>query len=109
MDFPKHTREPASYPDVSLSMKMYAQRKAGRRQRARLRLPSVPFPWSLAAHHQSLAFRARLCLAKTEAPEEEAAREPFKIPQRRRRQRHRFKSEFTSFESLSRLFQQITL
>ena len=33
---------------------MCAQRKAGRRQRART---SVPFPWSLAVHHQSLAFR----------------------------------------------------
>ena len=40
-------------------------RKAGRR-------PSVPFPWSLAVHHQSLAFRARLYHAKNEAPEEEA-------------------------------------
>ena len=37
-----------------------------------LRLLSVPFPWSLAVHHQSLAFRARLCHAKNEAPEEEA-------------------------------------
>ena len=35
---------PASYPDVSLLMKMCAQRKAGRRS----------FPWSLAVHHQSL-------------------------------------------------------
>ena len=40
-----------------------------------LRLPSVPFPWSLAVHHQSLAFRARLCHAKNEAPEEEAGPE----------------------------------
>ena len=31
------------------------------------------FPWSLAVHHQSLGFRARLCHAKHEAPEEEAA------------------------------------
>ena len=46
----------ASYPDVSLLM--CAQ--------------SVPFPRSLAVHHQSLAFRARLCHAKNEAPEEEA-------------------------------------
>ena len=38
----KCVSSPASYPDVSLSMKMCAQRKAGRRQ------PSVPFPWSLA-------------------------------------------------------------
>ena len=52
----------ASYPDVSLSMKMCAQRKAGRR----------PFPWSLAVHHQSFAFRARLYDEKNEAPEEEA-------------------------------------
>ena len=38
---------------------MCAQRKAGRRQRARLRLLSVPFPWSLAVHHQSLASTLR--------------------------------------------------
>ena len=50
----KCVSSPASYPDVSLSMKMCAQRKAGRRQ------PSVPFPWSLAVHHQSLAFRTCL-------------------------------------------------
>ena len=37
-----------------------------------LRLPSVPFPWSLAVHNQSLAFRARLYDAKNEAPEEVA-------------------------------------
>ena len=36
------------------------------------RLLSVPFPWSLAVHHQSLAFRARLYDEKNEAPEEEA-------------------------------------
>ena len=33
---------PASYPDVSLLMKMFAQRKAGRRQRAR-RLADLVF------------------------------------------------------------------
>ena len=33
----------------------------------------------------------------------------FKIPQRRRRQRRLFKSEFASFKSLSRLFQERTL
>ena len=37
-----------------------------------LRLPSVSFPWSLAVHQQSLAFRARLYHAKNEAPKEEA-------------------------------------
>ena len=47
----------ASYPDVSLSMKMCAQRKAGSRQQTRL--PSVPFPSSLAVHHQSLAITLR--------------------------------------------------
>ena len=60
----------ASYPDASLSMKMCAQRKAGRRQRASP--AAVPFPWSLAVHHQSLAFRASLCHAKNEEPEEES-------------------------------------
>ena len=53
--------EAASYPDVSLSMKMCAQRKAGRRQRARRR--------SLRNRSSPVA---RLCLAKNEAPEEEA-------------------------------------
>ena len=37
-----------------------------------LGLPSVPFPWSLAVHHQLFAFRARLYDEKNEAPEEEA-------------------------------------
>ena len=37
-----------------------------------LRLPSVPFPWSLAVYHQSLAFRARLYDEKKEAPQEKA-------------------------------------
>ena len=36
---------------------------------------SVTFPWFLAVHHQSLAFRARLYHARNETPEEEAARE----------------------------------
>ena len=36
------------------------------------RRPSLPFPWSLAVHHQSLVFRARLYDAKNEAPEEKA-------------------------------------
>ena len=44
---------------LSFSMKMCAQRKAGRRQRARLRLLSVSFPWSFAVHHQSLASTLR--------------------------------------------------
>ena len=56
---------------------MCAQRKAGRRQR--LRRPSVPFPWPLAVHHQSLPFRARLFHAKNEAPEEEAGAVPMYV------------------------------
>ena len=62
------------YPDVSLSMKMCAERKAGRRQRARRRFACRLYPshGPFAVHHQSLAFRARLCHVKIEAPEEEA-------------------------------------
>ena len=30
---------------------------------------TVPFPWSLAVHHQSIKFRARFYHAKNEAPE----------------------------------------
>ena len=63
---------PASYPEVSLRCA-----RKGRREGDNGRgLPSVPFPWSLAVHHQSLAFRARLCHAKNEAPEEEAVLVP---------------------------------
>ena len=36
---------------------------------------TVPFPWFLAVHHQSLALRAHLDHARNETPEEEAARE----------------------------------
>ena len=36
------TTSAASYPDVSLSMNMYAQRKAGRRQRASLAVCTLP-------------------------------------------------------------------
>ena len=32
---------------------------------------TIPFPWSPAVHHQSLAFRARLYDEENEAPEEE--------------------------------------
>ena len=69
-------------------MKMCAQRKAGRGQRAKeLRLPSVLFPWSDvrsdAVHHRSLAFRARLYHAKNEAPEGEADFRPCDVTPRR--------------------------
>ena len=40
----KLSLNPASYPDVSLSMKMCAQRKAGRRQRARRRFACRLYP-----------------------------------------------------------------
>ena len=62
-----------SDPDVSLSMKCARKgRREGDNGQDVLRLPSVPFPWSLAVHNQSLAFRARLYDAKNEAPEEVA-------------------------------------
>ena len=63
----------ASYPDVSLDENVRV--KEGGKEttgETALRLPSVAFPWSLAAHHQSLSFRARLYDEKNEAPEEEA-------------------------------------
>ena len=47
----------ASYPDASL-----ARAKEGGEEttgETALRLPSVPFPWSLAAHRQSLASTLR--------------------------------------------------
>ena len=58
---------------TSLSRRKCARkgRREGDNGRDVLRLPSVPFPWSLAVHHQSLAFRARLYDAKNEAPGEE--------------------------------------
>ena len=59
----------ASYPDVSLDENVRV--KEGGKEttgETALRLPSVAFPWSLAVHHQSLAFRARLYDAKNEAP-----------------------------------------
>ena len=69
---------PASYLDVSLSMKMFVQRKAGRRQRVRrFACRHILFSRSLAVHHQSLAFRARLCHEKNEAPEEAAVSHRF--------------------------------
>ena len=54
---------PRTQMSLSQIMKMYAQRKVGRRQ---------PFPWTPAVHHQSLVFRTRLYDEKDEAPEEEA-------------------------------------
>ena len=69
---------PASYLDVSLSMKMFVQRKAGRRQRVRrFACRHILFSRSLAVHHQSLAFRARLYHEKNEAPEEAAVSHRF--------------------------------
>ena len=56
--------EAASYPDVSLLMKMCAQRKAGR-----CRLDPSHGPLRFITSH---SFRARLCHAKNETPEEEA-------------------------------------
>ena len=62
-----------SYPDVSLDENVRVE-EGGKETTGEtaLRLPSVAFPWSLAVHHQSLAFRACLYDEKNEAPEEEA-------------------------------------
>ena len=63
----------ASYPDFFLLMKMCAQRKAGRRQRARRRFACRLYPSHGPLRFiTSHSFRARLCDAKNEAPEEEA-------------------------------------
>ena len=62
----------------SQAMKICAQRKAGRRKHVRHCFPSLPFPWSVALLHQSLAFCAGLYAkpCENEAPEEEAAPTP---------------------------------
>ena len=67
-------------PDVSLSPWNVRAKEGGKETtgEAALRLPSVPFPWFLAVHHQSLAFCARLYDAKNEAPEEEVERNGWK-------------------------------
>ena len=60
---------------TSLSLDENVRAKEGGKEttgETALRLPSVPFPWSLAVHHQSLAFGARLYDTKNEAPEEKA-------------------------------------
>ena len=52
----------ASNPDVSLSLDENVRAKEGGKEtmgETALRLPSVPFPWSLAVHHQSLASTLR--------------------------------------------------
>ena len=62
----------ASNPDVSLSLSLSLNENVRAKEGGKettgetaFRQPSVPFPWSLAAHHQ--------WLAKNKAPEEEAA------------------------------------
>ena len=62
---------PASYPDVSLSMKMYAQRKAGRRQRVRQTSPAVCTLPMVTCASSTVTRVSRSPLAN-EAPEEEA-------------------------------------
>ena len=72
-DPPTHPDEvvPASYPDVSLSMKMCAQRKAGRRQRVRLTSPAVCTLPMVTCASSTVTRVSRSPLAN-EAPEEEA-------------------------------------
>ena len=60
MDSHTYGAVPASYPDVSLLMKMCAQRKAGRTQLACCLYPSHG-PLRFIISH---SFRARLCYAK---------------------------------------------
>ena len=60
---PLYSKRTASYPDVSLSMKMCAQRKMGRRQRARRRFTCRLYP-----SHGPLRFitsHSRFALAST--------------------------------------------
>ena len=52
----------------------------GDNARDALRLPSVLFPWFLAVHRQSFAFRAHLYHAKNEAPTEEAGKVGCTLP-----------------------------
>ena len=54
-------------PRTETSFSRWKCERKGRREGDNRR----PFPSSLAVHHQSLAFRARLYDAKNEAPEEE--------------------------------------
>ena len=65
--------EAASYPDVSLFFDENVRATV-----------CIPFPWSLAVHHQSLVFRALLYDEKNEAPEEEAVDEQFDLHATRR-------------------------
>ena len=56
---------PLDLPRTQLSLSRWRCARKGRREGDnRLRLPSVPFPWSLAVHHQSLACTLR----KTKRP-----------------------------------------
>ena len=68
-DPPTHPDEvvPASYPDVSLSMKMCAQRKAGRRQPV-----SAVYTLPMVTCASSPVTRVSRSLLANEAPEEEA-------------------------------------
>ena len=60
-------------PRTQTSLSMCAQRKAGRRQRARRRFACRLYPSHGPLRFiTSHSFRARLCHAKNEAPEEEA-------------------------------------
>ena len=61
-------RLPHWIPDLSLNWAV--PRKRHKIWQA-LRLPYVPFPWSLAVHHQSLEFSDSPYHAKNEGPEEE--------------------------------------
>ena len=61
----QHITAPAWYPDISLYENEHA-RGGGKETTDELRLPSVPFPWSLVVQHQV----AHLYLVKNVAPED---------------------------------------
>ena len=87
----------ASYPDVSLLMKMCAQRKAGKTFRLYPSLGPLRF---ITSH----SFRARLCHAKNEAPEEEAGINVYRRERKYETRFHRIKWTFPEGEYLIRRY-----
>ena len=111
----------ASYPDVSLSMKMCAQRKAGRRQRARRRFACRLYP-----SHGPLRFitsHSRFALASTMRKTKRLRRRlsptyffsSFRwhittvLSQRQKRQRTQLKKKYYSLYGIARLSLQVNV
>ena len=68
---PLHNSNPYIVFDLPRTQASLSRWKCARK-RGREGQQSISFPWSLAVHHLSLAFRFHLYDAKNEAPEEEA-------------------------------------